>query len=227
VAAAGLAALGLATIASQSGAFVLRVPQVPVLGGSLQAYLNSEGETINVLTDQVNAQVWSASASGNSVLTLMIELAGNADFNSLGIYNADVGASPLFQIFPGGAIAGWHAMVSFKDNGSLVVTLFDENSIVQGQVVYADVHSNSYGFYIQGPGGTFYSQDGKNPGAAAQILTYAGTGQNFGEWWICFEDTGLGNGSDQDYDDVVAIMESVVPVATKAMTLGGVKALYR
>jgi hypothetical protein len=42
----------------------------------LQGYLNSQGESINVLTDQQDAQIWSSSASGNSLLTLMVEFAG-------------------------------------------------------------------------------------------------------------------------------------------------------
>src|SRR5262245_45271226 len=64
LATASLVVLGISAVASQASAF-LRVPQVPVLGGTLQGYLNSKGEAINVSTDQQDAQVWSQSASGN------------------------------------------------------------------------------------------------------------------------------------------------------------------
>jgi len=223
VAVGALAMLGAAAMASDASAFGLRVPQVPVGGASLQNYLNSKGESINVLTDQVNAQVWSTSASGNSVFTLMIELAGNASGNALGVYNANDGAPTLFEVFPGSAAQGWHALISFS-SGNLVVTLFDNNSLIMGQALYVGVDKNAFGFYLAGPGGTFYSQDGRNGGTAAQMLTYAGTGMNFGEWWLCFEDTA---GGDRDFEDAVVILESVVPVATKQATLGAIKALYR
>jgi hypothetical protein len=219
--------IGAAGMASHASAFNLRVPQVPVGGGSLQAYLNSKGESINVLTDQINAQVWSTSASGNSVFTLMIELAGNASGNAIGVYNASEGAPTLFEIFPGSAAAGWHALISFQGSGNLVVTLFDNNSAFLGQVTHLNVDSNAFGFYLAGPGGTFYSQDGRNAGAQAQMLTYAGTGVNFGEWWFCFEDLEVASGSDQDFEDAVVILESVVPIATKQVTWGAVKGLYR
>jgi hypothetical protein len=219
-----LATLVVTTMVSQASAFFLRVPQVPVLGGGLQAYLNSKGESINVLTDQVDAQVWAPGASGNSVITIMIELAGNAPANAFGLYDTDLAVPPLYQVFPGAAQAGWYAVVSIQV-ANVIVTLFDENSIIQGQVVYAGVNLDHYGYYISGPGGTFYSQDSRN-GGAAQILTYAGTGQNSGEWWICVEDLSLAGGSDQDYDDLVAITESVNPVKTQQVTLGAVKAMY-
>jgi len=209
-----------------ASAFILRVPQIAVQTGSLQNYLNSQGESINVNTDQVDAQVWSTGASGNSVFTLMIEYAGYANSNAVGVYNADEPTPTLFQVFPGNASPGWHALVSFPASGNLLVTLFDASSNIIGQTSYPGVHRNSFGFYLQGPGGLFYSQDGRNAGAKAQMLTYAGTGSNFGEWWLCFEDLAP-NVTDDDYQDAVIVLESVNPVKTEPTTLGAVKALYR
>jgi hypothetical protein len=230
LAVAGLAAIAIAAASSQASAFGLRIPQVPVLGGTLQGYLNSKGETFNVLTDQQNAQVWSSSASGNSLLTLMVELTGSAASNELGIYNAGVAAPALYPVFPGAAATGWHAVMSFHAGPArVVVTLFDNLSIIQGQTTYLGADAYNFGFYLRNPanGGTvLYSQDGRNPATAAQMLAYQGTGINAGEWWLCFEDLILA-GSDQDYDDAVMILESVNPLATKAATLGAVKALYR
>jgi hypothetical protein len=227
VAVGALAMIGAAGMASHASAFNLRVPQVVVGGASLQTYLNSKGESINVQTDQVNAQIWSTSASGNSVFTLMIELAGNAAGNAIGVYNANDAVPALFEVFPGAAAAGWHAMISFQSSGNLVVTLFDNNSAIIGQNTYLNVDKNAFGFYLAGPGGTFYSQDGRNAGSVPQMLTYAGTGVNFGEWWFCFEDLTPAGGSDNDFEDAIVILESVVPLATKAVTFGGVKGLYR
>jgi hypothetical protein len=226
IATASLAVLG---ITSQANAFTPRVPQVPVLGGTLQGYLNSKGESINVLTDQQDAQVWSQSASGNGALTLMVELTGNAASNSFGLYNASNPTPPLYQVFPAAATAGWFAIMSFRTAPTrVVVNLFDASAALQGTTTYLGIDANSFGFYEQNinTGQILYSQDGRNPGLAAQMLAYQGTGINVGEWWLCFEDTPLA-GSDQDFDDAVMVLESVNPLATVPATIGGVKALYR
>lgn len=219
-----IALLAVATVHPDASAFNLRVPQATVVGGSLQGYLNGLGESINVSTDQLDAQVWTSSVSGNATFTLMIELAGNAGSNSIGIYNTNGPVNPpLFQVFPGAASAGWFATAHFG-GGNLVVTLFDNNSVIQGQSFYAAVNPNGFGFYLQGPGGTFYSQDARNPGGAIHALTYAGTGQNFGDWWECFEDTSPG---DLDYNDAVLLLQSVVPTPVGSRTWGALKSLYR
>jgi hypothetical protein len=216
----------LAGLTSPAAAFNLRVPQVAVAGGSLQGYLNGVGEAINVNTDQLDAQTWNTSVSGNSTFTLMVEFAGNAGSNGIGVYNAADAVPALFQVFPGAATAGWFATCHFA-GGNLVVTLFDNNSIIQGQVTYGGVSQSNFGFYLQGPGGTFYSQDSRNAGGVAQILTYAGTGQNFGDWWECFEDLSPAGGSDRDFDDAVLLLQSVGPTPTANRSWGAIKTLYK
>jgi len=226
-----LAVLGSAAITTDAGAFALRAPQVPVLGGTLQGYLNGQGESINVLTDQQNAQVWSQSASGNALLTLMVELSANAASNELGIYNSAAGAPTLYTVLPAGATQGWYAVMSFRTGPDrVIVNLFDASAAFQSSTTYLGVNANSFGFYIKDTtsGNVLFSQDGRNPGAKAQMLAYQGTGINAGEWWLCFEDTAVNGGaSDQDYDDAVCILESVNPLATVPSTLGSVKSLYR
>lgn len=218
-----LAVAALVALAPAAGAFNLRSPQVAVGGTSLQTYLNGVGESINVNTDQLDGQVWDTSVSGNATFTLMIELAGFAASNNIGIYNAGSPA-PLFLVFPGAASAGWFAAAHFG-GGNLVVTLFDNNSIIQGQAFYPGVNANGFGFYLQGPGGTFYSQDALN-GGVAQQLTYAGTGKNFGDWWQCFEDLPPAS-SDRDFDDAVLLLQSVVPTPNKGTSWGALKRIYR
>jgi hypothetical protein len=206
------------TIALASSAFAApRVPQVAVVGGSLQGYFNGVGETINVLTDQQDISNWSSSISGNTTYTLMIELGGNAAANTIGIYNAGVPAPALYQVFPGAAAADWYATVSFRNFPTrAVVNLFDNNAVLQGTTTYLGADRTNFGYYIQGPGGTFYSQDYRN-GGNAQALVYPGHGVNAGQWWLAFEDVSVTGGSDQDYDDAVLFLESVnesVPVST-------------
>lgn len=214
--------LGSAAIAS---AFPLRAPQVVFPNASLQGYLNGVGESINTLTDQVDAQTFITSVSGNAEFTLMIELAGNAPFNSIGVYNALAPPfPPLFQIFPGIAQPGWFASAHFAF-GSLVVTLFDQNSIIQSQSLYGGVDPNNFGFYIQGPAGTHFSQDFRN-GGQPHVLTYAGTGRNAGDWWECFEDAPWSDGA-VDFDDAVLLLQSVTPTPNRTQSWGAIKRLYK
>lgn len=226
VAAVAVASFTLVVVAPAHAQYSPRVPQVVFNYGSLQGYLNGLGESINVATDQVNAQVWQTGVSGNTEFTLMIELAGNAASNDIGIYNTSAAVPTLYVVFPGAAQAGWFASVTFRNSPSrAIVTLFDFDANIQGQTTHFGVDRTAFGFYLQGPGGTFYSQDARN-GGAAQILTYAGTGQNDGEWWQCFEDLPL-QSSDADYDDAVLLLQSVVPTPASATSWGRLKDLYR
>ena len=79
-------ALLATAVTSAQAAFPLRAPQIVVNpgDGALQGYFNGLGETITVATDQLDAQTWSTAISGNSTLTLMLEIAGYAGSNSMG-----------------------------------------------------------------------------------------------------------------------------------------------
>src|SRR5262249_51449813 len=146
----------LVASSSVASAFNLRAPQVAFNDTTLLAYLNSQGESINTLTDQVDGQIWNTSVSGNATFTLMIELTANAANNAIGVYNASLVVPPLNNVFPGSAPAGWFATAHFS-GGNLRVTLFDNNSVIQGQITYPGMPANGFGFYLVGPGGTFFS----------------------------------------------------------------------
>jgi hypothetical protein len=220
-----LSVLSLALVATTASA-ALRSPQVPVFGGGLQGYLNSVGESINVTTDQNSAQRWVSTVSTNSVFTIQVELGTDAASNTLGLYNAAAASPSLYQVFPGAATAGWFAVASFRSSPTrVVVNLFDDNATSQGSTVYLGADRNDFGFYISGPNGTWYTQDSRNSNNA-QALTFAGTGINSGQWWLCFEDTAL-DGSTQDYDDAVLFLESVNPTPVSKSSWGDLKRRFR
>jgi hypothetical protein len=219
-----LAAAALVVCATTADAFNLRSPQIAFSNGTLQSYLTGKGQAINTLTDQLDAQVWSTSLSGNSTFTIMVEMTASANANGIGIYNTNVPVPVLFQVFPGAATVGWHALAHF-DGGNLLVSLFDNFGAFQGQTFYGGVDPDFFGFYIQGPGGLFFSQDWRN-GGSAQILTYAGTGRNAGTWWECFEDLPY-NAATSRYVSAVLSLESVSPVAASGTSWGRLKSLYR
>jgi hypothetical protein len=219
-------ALALVTlVASVSpSAAALRAPQIAFCEGSLQSYLTGVGESINVLTDQVDAQVWTTGVSGNADLTIMVEMAGYADQNAIGVYNTAVPNPTLFQVFPGAAGPGWSAYLHFG-GGNLIVTLFN-NGVPQGSTTHVGVDPHLFGFYLQGPGGTFYTQDWRN-GGLAQVLTYLGTGINSGDKWVCFEDLPYQYPNClTDFEDAVLLVQSLNPVPAYGTTWGQLKALY-
>src|SRR5262249_51999339 len=193
--------IGLIALVAITGtaSAALRAPQVPVAGGTLQGYLNSVGEAINVLTDQQDIQRWAATVSNNSTFTIQIELSGNAAANTYGIYNASLAVPPLYLVFPGAAGSGWFATASFRTAPiRVVVNLFDNNANFVGQTTFLGADRNDFGFYLSGPGGLFYTQDARNPCGEAQALTYAGTGMNSGSWWLCWDDAQRGCGGPSD-----------------------------
>jgi hypothetical protein len=221
-----VALIALVAVAGSASA-ALRSPQVPIAGGSLQGYLNGVGESINVLTDQQDVQTWQSTVSSNSTFTLQIELAGNAPNNFIGIYNAGDVAPALDTVFPGAAGAGWFAVVSWRTAPTrAVVNLFNDAAALVSTNQYLGADKSSFGFYLQGPGGTFYTQDVRN-GGDPQAVTFAGTGVNFGSWWLAFEDTPYA-GSDHDFNDAVLFLESVNPgpTAVNKTTWGSLKARF-
>ena len=223
------ASLVLGALLTTAASAALRSPQVVVNGGSLQGYLNSKGESINVLTDQDAAQTWTSTSSGNSTFTLMIEFAGNAGSNTYGIYNAGDVAPALYQIFPGAAGPGWFAVATFKTSPTrVIINLFDDNAVLQGTNVYLGVDAHDFAFYLQQAAGqVLYSQDARNAGSNPQMLVYSGTGDNTGSWWLAMEDLTPAQGADNDFEDAVLFLESVNPVPVQVTTWGSVKAQFR
>ncbi len=205
----------------------LRVPQVPVLGGSLQAYLNSVGESINVATQQDATQAWAHTTSATTAFTLQFESTPNANLNSFGMYNGGAVVPTLFLLINGAIIPQGFSTGTFKPGNQLVVNRFDHNAIPLGSQTFIGVDPTNFCFYLQGPNGTFFTQDARNPGGKAQALAYAGTGPNTGTWWLCWEESSVAAGSDQDFDDCVVLMESVNPTPVSTTSWGQLKARFR
>jgi hypothetical protein len=224
---AGALACVLSVAAS---AYPLRAPQVPLQTGwdgiSLQTYFGSVGEGLNTLADQLDLQTWHQPASGSGSVSLRMEIAGYAGSNSIGVYNAGDVSPVLHQIFPGAATAGWYATCNFTAGGHLLVSLYDNGSVFQGSTNYSGVDADNFGFYLQGPAGTFYSQDYRNAGGKPQVLTFAGTGPYLERWWECFEDLPYAS-SDVDFQDTILLLESFVPTPVRSTTWGAIKSLYR
>jgi hypothetical protein len=226
IAAASLVVLGSAVIASQASAG-LRVPQVPVIGGGLQAYFISIGETINVNTDQQDAATFQQSASGNASVTIQFQSSPNAAIQQVGLYNAGAVIPPLFFLFSGSVGPLGFSTMSFKPANILTVNRFDALANFLSTTTFGGVDPNFFGFYMSTAAGTIFSQDARNPGGLPRMIVFKGTGLNSGEWFICVDEPGAGGPGDNDFDDCVFVLESVNPLATQQSSLGQVKALFK
>ncbi len=224
---ASLAVAGVISASTASAAIPLRSPQVVFNYGPLQSYLNIVDLAINVATDQLDAQVWTTGVTGNTDFTLTLKT-GAGVASSIGVYNGnDPNLIPaLFQVFPAAAGAGWYAAMHFG-SGSLTVSLFDQNNVFQGQVIYAGVNQNDFGFYVQGPGGLWFSQDSRNPPPTGhpQVLTYQSNDLP-GDYWECFEVNPY-SPTLSTFNGVVLNLQSVRPTPARGTSWGQIKANYR
>ena len=206
----------------------LRSPQVPVQGSLLQDYLNSVHESINVRQDQQNIQVWQATVSNSSPFTIQVEVGPKDAQLELGAYDATQSGPLLMPLFSPDSGPGWFTVASFKLNPTrVVVSRFDQTAAFLGTHTYPGGNRSAFGFYERGPSGTFYQEDSRNPGAAARVLLYAGTGINSGSWWMAFERTSRVQGSNADFDDAVVFLESVNVDPVQHSSWGQVKARFR
>lgn len=220
------AGLVLALSASSAGAFSLRTPQIAFASAALQSHLNTVDGGINALTDQIDGQAFATGFTGNAAFTITLR---NATGATIGVYNTTDASLPnpsaTFQLFPASAGPGYSVACRFDVSGGLGVKLYDATSTLVSTTNYTGVNRAHFGFYISGPNGTWYSQDGRN-GGNAQILSYMGTGANYGNWIECFEESAY-NASTSTFTGAVLMMQSVNTTAAAGSTWGSLKKSYR
>lgn len=173
--------------------------------------------SVTVGKDEVNPDAyWNISASGGSVATIVLELAGNADNNTFGIFDRISGLK--IQVFDGLASQGDQALISIKADGTVKV-----NGTAKGVFKGID-----FGYFLEAPSdtgnNTFYSATYKNDDNFDHMWAYRGEGDTFqitgyhegtwgpNEYILAWEDTY--GGGDKDHNDFVVMVESVNPVPT-------------
>jgi hypothetical protein len=170
--------------------------------------------SVNVNTDQVaNDAYWAIAGSGYSASTMIIQLAGSAPYTTFGIFSGN----KLVPLISGGTAAGGSAFLSIHGNGDVFVNNSDSGVVFAG---------NSFGYYISesNTGDTFYSDTSKNTDSLDHMVAFQGKGTDTvrigylspgiwgtSEYVLGFEDS-LGGG-DQDYQDLVVMVESVAPTS--------------
>jgi Domain of unknown function (DUF4114) len=177
--------------------------------GAQSCSLQNLIDHITVSGPQVNTQSDSGielfrNQASPSTSHLLFSIAGSAAQNTFGIYKS-TDPSTKVQLLNGSTGAGQLAMVSFLSNGTVKVGETQVQNFGQ-----------EFGFYLEGPGGTYYTQAGLN-GGRQQAVTYQGNGQtqfkiagqktlfSSDQFLIGFEDLPLA-GSDQDYNDLFVLV---------------------
>jgi hypothetical protein len=177
--------------------------------------------SVNVNTDQVEPHgLWSIGGTGGAFSQIIIEIAGFAASNSFGIY--DPTTMTTFQIYNGAASAQARRVISILDDGQI------EYNLMPTSVYFT---SNLFGFYLNTPVGTWYSEDSRNADGYQHMVGFAGQGDRIrpclattcsssstaagtwleNEYIFGWEDLPVWS-SDLDYNDFVILVESVSPV---------------
>ena len=187
------------------------------LQGVLDGITVGGNSSVNVVTDELNDSVdsyWDITASGGSVATLIIELAGYAGSNTFGVYND----SKYVELFAGANIAGDQVMLSIQADGGVRVG----GTLIEG----VNFASTNFGYYLDSSyydnGGLFHSNTALNDDESDHMYAYQGTGDIVqiapwasgawtpSEYVLAFEDL-KASVTDGDYTDMVVMVESVLP----------------
>jgi len=153
---------------------------------------------------------WDIDSSGQAGATLIVELAGFAGSNILGIYDKGNAANKV-QVFAGSGAEGDQAKISITDAGQVIIQWLDMNP--DGTFVDAGTYvhgtpfaAENFGFYLDARVGNdrddavFYSDTSLNQDGMDHMYAYQGVGDTVqidpwdeGEWgsheWIlAFED---------------------------------------
>jgi hypothetical protein len=181
---------------------------------------------------------WSITGTGASVSTVVYELtSATYDYMKFGVFDR---ADPTnkVQVFAGTDVVGTQKALTIMADGSVKVNFADTG---------VDFAANMFGYYydalgpgVAGGGGVWYSDSALNTTDAGNDHMYAYQGNNTDEiqidglaagvWtdnefilaWECGKIT---DGSDKDYDNLVVMVESVIPVPVPAAVLLGILGL--
>jgi hypothetical protein len=209
---------------------------------SLQAVFNdmfgaaNAPSTVSDCVAEPGDALWKTVDSVGSA-TILVEIAGNANGNMLGIYDSS-NVSNSLQLFSGPASSGSRAYITITGSpGNYVVTV-DSFTTAGNSSVTATFGSSVFGFYLNQPasagGQRFYSDSSLNPGINGgpvkdYMYAYQGNGAIFQNSSIyapaivkgtqfrttdnilAWED--LSSGSDRDYQDMIVLLRDIVPVS--------------
>jgi hypothetical protein len=208
-------------------------------GKDLNTLLNStwhvSGATTDIQGGQYNPdEVWTLTSTEMSANRMVFEFAGNANSNTFGVYdvtdaNCRTGAFASCRkltIFGGSATSGASSVLFESAPGEFSV--FGGASELFG--------SSTFGYFLSGAGGTFFSESALNEYGTDHLVAYQGQNQTMlwpytstprtwdaGQILLAWEDLAAtqagGKPGDWDYNDMLVMVSSVKSVPEPA-TLG-------
>ncbi len=189
--------------------------------------------SIDVENDYIDDSIdsyWKQTATGTSAMTMIIEVAGNDQKNTFGIYDQN-NPDTRIELFSGpdspGMLSGGRTAFSILADGSVFID-FQDTGI--------DFGSASFGYYLDsteapyGPQGVFYSDTSLNSDEKDHMAAYQGNNSDVvrltddqpaegltwsdNEYILAWEDLAYNSPgtTDMDYNDFVVMVESVEPV---------------
>jgi hypothetical protein len=210
-----------ALVAAAALSFAIGSQAAPVSGSGLQSVLNGVyscatclGSAPDVNLDQANeVGTFVMGASMGSLSTMIIEIAGQAGSNTMGIY--DPYGTGKLELFNGAATTKSKSQVTI-DMGSGGGVDFTKNFMET-----VNFTSNVFGYYLDTIWGTFYSEFTRNQDNNDHLVTYKGNGTDIiklyntgvpsfwgvDDYILAWED--LPNLGDKDYTDMVVYVSSV------------------
>ncbi|PHV62596.1 DUF4114 domain-containing protein [Cyanobacterium aponinum] len=226
----------VASIALSSGSAQAVTIGPPAAGEqSLQTILDNISSP-GAITVQSDAEFFKPNSSNSATSSIVIEFAGNAANNVLGIYNSIGGT--MVDIFGGGATQGSKVFLNFS-GGNL--GLFDINNNAIGNGTFNGFGTN-FGFYLRGVDQqVLYSQSAENPNGFDAMAAFSGADNQTtltlppnnssgtfdgGDWIFAWEDSYSGDGDYNDFvvhvSDIEAVPEPLTILGTGlALGLGG------
>lgn len=182
------------TAAALAGCLALPAQATPIRLDGPEKNLQQIESSIDVINGQYALDEAWATEGFASTAGIVIELAGYANQNRLGIYDV-YDQDNRYELFDGSAGKG--AMRSFSvDANGVVSANFEATS--------TSFTSQSFGFYLHTPAGLWFSQSSLNRDGADHLVAYQ-TGSQFLFGW---EDLASANW-DQDYNDFVMHVSGV------------------
>ncbi|WP_336366650.1 DUF4114 domain-containing protein [Marinobacter sp. C2H3] len=219
------AAIALSAVTAQAHAVLVMDDGQDGAGTGLQSQINSittapvaGTSSINVNTDQLSDGLdsyWSLTSSGGSVNTFVFEIAGNAGSNTFGVFDRN-DPTNYVELFSG----------ANTQSDQVTLTIMADGSVKKNGVdTTIDFSGNQFGYYLGSANGPFfYSDSSLNTDGSDQMVALQGNnvdkiqipGYFAGTWTdnefiLGWEDILYAN-SDMDFNDLVVMVESVLPV---------------
>ena len=230
-----LAMLAALTASSATWATFVSSTSSDGVGKDLQSLLNNVtfdgvfGDSTDYVYQESNQYVpdqqWTLASSGSGTAVLMFEIAGNANTNTFGVYDLN-NTSNTLQLFSGAMSPVTKVALNLDFNTGELVAV-DETSpsspVVLGTATFSS--GDNFGFYLGTINGTFYSEVLLNSDQSDHMVAYAGDGSDSidptggtrynpfaaGEFILAWEDLAASSW-DQDYNDMVILVESITPI---------------